>query len=156
MTTFIDLFSLNLIFTTTIFYIPRLSSQAWDVEYPTLGGVKVNKLALKGLKLIKRPAPYTSKSCSTCGVIGKRNRYDFNCPDGHYHNSDLNAARNLSQWDGFSCQLDLKRDASVMDSSGLTDGVLGTPPNSVNTVKQEYIQLSLFDWARYENPTPLA
>ena len=114
------------------------------------------KLALKGLKLIKRPAPYTSKSCSTCGVIGKRNRHDFNCPNGHYHNSDLNAARNLSQWDGFSCDLNLKRDASVMDSSGLNYGVLGTPLNSMNTGKQEYIQLSLFDWARYENPTPFA
>ncbi|MEY3334966.1 MAG: hypothetical protein RLZZ176_3271 [Cyanobacteriota bacterium] len=114
------------------------------------------KLALKGLKLIKRPAPYTSKSCSTCGVIGKRNRHDFNCLNGHYHNSDLNAARILSQWDGFACDLNLQKDASVMDSSGLNHGVLGTPPNSMNTVKQEYIQLSLFDWTRYENPTPLA
>ncbi|WP_414092995.1 zinc ribbon domain-containing protein [Planktothrix agardhii] len=90
-------------------------------------GTKLNyKLALKGLKLIKRPAPYTSKSCSTCGVIGKRNRHDFNCPNGHYHNSDLNAARNLSQWDGFACDLNLKRDASVMDSSGLN--YLTLPP----------------------------
>ncbi|MFM6354583.1 MAG: RNA-guided endonuclease TnpB family protein [Planktothrix sp.] len=112
-----------------------------------------DKLALKGLKLIKRPAPYTSKSCSTCGVLGKRNRHDFNCPNGHYHNSDLNAARNLSQWDGFACDLSLQIDASVMDSSGLNHGGLGTPLNSVNTVKQEYIQLSLFDWTRYENPT---
>ena len=39
-----------------------------------------------------------------------------------------------------------ERDASVMDSFGLNYGVLGTPPNSVNTGKQEYIQLSLFDW----------
>ncbi|CAD5978994.1 transposase [Planktothrix agardhii] len=114
------------------------------------------KLALKGLKLIKRPAPYTSKSCSTCGVIGKRNRHDFNCPNGHYHNSDFNAARNLSQWDGFACDLNLKRDASVMDSSGLNYGVFGAPPNSVKNNQKEYIQLSLFDWARYENPTPLA
>ena len=81
-----------------------------------------DKLALKGLKLIKRLAPYTSKSCSTCGVLGKRNRHDFNCPNGHYHNSDFNAAKNLSQWDGFSCDLNLQRDASVMDSSGLNHG----------------------------------
>jgi len=44
----------------------------------------------------------------------------------------------------------------VMDSSGLNYGVFGAPPNSVKNNKKEYIQLSLFDWARYENPTPLA
>ncbi|WP_313657282.1 hypothetical protein, partial [Planktothrix agardhii] len=60
------------------------------------------------------------------------------------------------QWDGFACDLNLKRDASVMDSSGLNYGVFGVPPNSVKNNQKEYIQLSLFDWARYENPTPLA
>ncbi|MBE9146066.1 hypothetical protein [Planktothrix mougeotii] len=59
----------------------------------------------------------------------------------------------LSQWDGFSCDLNLQKDASVMDSSGLNHGVLGTPPNSVKPNQTEYIQLSLFDWTRYENPT---
>jgi putative transposase len=106
------------------------------------------KLALKGLKLIKRPAPYTSKSCSTCGVIGIRKRHDFNCSvGGHYHNSDLNAARNLAQWDGFSCQLNLEKNAAVMASFGITDGLLGTAPNSMNLVqgRVEYVQLSLFD-----------
>jgi IS605 OrfB family transposase len=117
------------------------------------------KLVLKGLKLIKRPPAYTSKTCSTCGVIGTRKKHDFKCPNGHYHHADLNAARNLSQWDGFSCDLSLKKDASVMDSSGSGHGVIGTPPNSVKQVKKgrkDYIQLSLFDLARYENPTPLA
>lgn len=120
------------------------------------------KLAQKGLKLIKRPAPYTSKSCSTCGVIGNRKRHDFNCLNGHYHNADLNAARNLAQWDGFSCDLSLKKDVSVMDSSDLNHGLLGTTPNSMNPVKGriEYVQLSLFDctsnWSRCENPTALA
>jgi IS605 OrfB family transposase len=87
------------------------------------------KLALKGLKLIKRPAPYTSKSCSTCGNIGDRKKHHFHCPNGHYHNADLNASRNLAQWDGFSCSLDLKRDAVAMASSGLENGLLGTTPN---------------------------
>ena len=54
------------------------------------------KLALLGLKLIKRPAPYTSKSCSTCGTLGQRKKHDFNCPHDRYHNADLNAARNLA------------------------------------------------------------
>jgi len=45
--------------------------------------MKLNyKLAFVGLQMIKRPAPYTSKSCSTCGTIGKRQRHDFNCPHG--------------------------------------------------------------------------
>ncbi|MFB2976769.1 RNA-guided endonuclease TnpB family protein [Microseira sp. BLCC-F43] len=87
------------------------------------------KLALKGLRIIKRPAPYTSKSCSTCGSLGERKGHHFNCPNGHYHNADLNAARNLSRWDGFCCSLDLKRDAAVMASSGLENGLLGTTLN---------------------------
>lgn len=92
------------------------------------------KLALKGLKLIKRPAPYTSKSCSTCGTLGERKKHHFNCPNGHYHNADLNASRNLAQWDGFACQLDLKKDDVVVTSSGVVDGLLGTTPNSMKDV----------------------
>ncbi len=55
--------------------------------------------------------------------------------------------------------LTLKKSNSVMELDGLDYGVLGTPPNSVNTVKRrlEYIQLSLFDCTyngtRHENPT---
>lgn len=92
------------------------------------------KLALKGLKLIKRPAPYTSKSCSTCGTLGSRKKHHFNCPNGHYHNADLNAARNIAQWDGFSCSLDLQKDAAVMASSGPGNGLLGTAPNLMKDV----------------------
>ena len=72
------------------------------------------KLAISGLKLIKRPAPYTSKSCSSCGTLGVRDGHHFNCPHGHYHNADLNAARNIAQWDGFACSLDLKKDTAAM------------------------------------------
>ena len=92
------------------------------------------KLALKGLNLIKRPAPYTSKSCSTCGTLGERKKHHFNCPNGHYHNADLNASRNIAQWDGFSCQLNLQKDVAVMVSSGIVDGLLGTTPNSMKDV----------------------
>jgi len=103
------------------------SRHAW--AYYSLEQKLDYKLALKGLKLIKRPAPYTSKSCSTCGNIGDRKKHHFHCPNGHYHNADLNASRNLAQWDGFSCSLDLKKDAAVMVSSGLEYGLLGTTPN---------------------------
>lgn len=90
------------------------------------------KLALAGLKLVKVPAPYTSKSCSTCGTIGHRHKHDFNCPHGHYHNADLNASHNIAQWEGFSCSLELKRDAAVMASSATENGLFGTAPNLMN------------------------
>lgn len=88
------------------------------------------KLALAGLKLVKVPAPYTSKSCSTCGTIGHRHKHDFNCPHGHYHNADLNASHNIAQWEGFSCSLKLKRDAAVMASSATENEPLGTARSS--------------------------
>ncbi|PSF37499.1 transposase [Aphanothece hegewaldii CCALA 016] len=97
------------------------------------------KLDLKGRKLIKVPAPYTSKSCSTCGTLGNRNKHDFNCPHGHYHNADLNAAKNLAQWEGFCCNLNLQQTVSVIDTVGLNHGVFGSPLNSMKA-----IQLSLF------------
>ncbi|MBW4504658.1 MAG: transposase [Scytonema hyalinum WJT4-NPBG1] len=85
-----------------------------------------------GLKLVKVPAPYTSKSCSTCGTIGHRHKHDFNCPHGHYHNADLNASHNIAQWEGFSCSLELHRDAAVMASSAIENGLLGTALNLMN------------------------
>lgn len=88
------------------------------------------KLALAGLKLVKIPAPYTSKSCSTCGTIGHRHKHDFNCPHNHYHNADLNASRNIAQWEGFSCSLELKREAVVMTSSATENEPLGTARSS--------------------------
>lgn len=89
------------------------SRQSW--AYYSLEQKLGYKLAQVGLHLMKRPAPYTSRSCSTCGTLGNRHRHDFNCPHGHYHNSDLNAGRNLAQWDGFSCSLELQKAISAMD-----------------------------------------
>ena len=88
------------------------------------------KLALEGLKLVKVPAPYTSKSCSTCGTIGHRHKHDFNCRHGHYHNADLNAARNIAQWEGNSCSLELQQGAAVMASSATENEPLGTARSS--------------------------
>jgi putative transposase len=88
------------------------------------------KLALYGLKLVKVPAPYTSKSCSTCGTIGHRHKHDFNCRHGHYHNADLNAARNIAQWEGNSCSLELQQGAAVMVSSATENEPLGTARSS--------------------------
>ena len=88
------------------------------------------KLALAGLRLVKVPAPYTSKSCSTCGTIGHRHKHDFNCRHGHYHNADLNASHNIAQWEGFSCSLELQKDAAVMALSATENEPLGTARSS--------------------------
>lgn len=90
------------------------------------------KLALVGLRLVKVPAPYTSKSCSTCGTIGHRHKHDFNCPHGHYHNADLNASHNIAQWEGFSCSLELQQGVAVMASSATENGLLGSALNLMN------------------------
>lgn len=108
------------------------SRQSW--AYFSLEMKLDYKLALVGLELIKRPAAYTSKSCSTCRTIGSRQRHDFNCPHGHYHNSDLNAARNLTQWDGNSCSLDLQRVVPAMGATDSGNGWFGNAPNSMNAL----------------------
>lgn len=108
------------------------SRQSW--AYYSLEQKLDYKLAQVGLDLIKRPAPYTSKSCSTCGTLGNRHRHDFNCPHGHYHNADLNASRNLAQYDGFSCSLELQKVVSAMGSTASENGLLGTAPNSMNAL----------------------
>ena len=108
------------------------SRQSW--AYYSLEQKLSYKLVMVGRHLIKRPAPYTSQSCSSCGTLGKRHRHDFNCPNNHYQNADLNAARNLAQWDGFSCLLELEKTMSAMDLDALEDGLLGTAPNSMNAL----------------------
>jgi hypothetical protein len=67
----------------------------------------------------------------TVSISPQKYFVEINCPNGHYHNSDLNASRNLAQYDGFSCQLDLKKSASVMDSDGLVDGLFDKTLNSM-------------------------
>ncbi len=124
------------------------SRQSW--AYYSLEQKLDYKLAQVGLHLIKRPAPYTSRSCSTCGTLGNRHRHDFNCPHGHYHNSDLNAAHNLAQWDGFSCSLELQKAMSAMDVAASENGWFGNTPNSMNALPLTGLR------TRWENPTPLA
>lgn len=104
------------------------SRQSW--AYYSLEQKLGYKLVQVGLHLIKRPAPYTSKSCSTCGTLGKRHKHDFNCVHGHYHNADLNAGRNLAHWDRFSCSLDLQKAIPVMGIADTENGLLDTARSS--------------------------
>lgn len=96
------------------------------------------KMLLIGRSVRKVPAPHTSKSCSSCGTIGNRHGHDFNCPHGHYHNSDLNAARNIAQWQGFSCNLDLQKVVSVIDTADSDCGVFGNPQSSNTLPESRY------------------
>lgn len=119
------------------------------------------KMAMLGRELHIRPPTYTSKSSSYDGRLGKRDGHSFYAPIGQQVNADWNAARNLAQWDGFSCPLELHvpmggafdnpQDCDLRQPARGND-------NSMNTLKGrvEYVQLSLFDttydWARRENP----
>jgi putative transposase len=89
------------------------------------------KLARKGLRLIIRPAPYTSKTSSYNGLIGKRNGHWFVDPLGNCCNSDWNAGRNLAQWDGFACSLDLQRLFPVIGLGDRENAVFDNPLNSI-------------------------
>ena len=77
-------------------------------------------------------APYTSKTHSVCGHIGKRKGHSFYCAncDKHEH-ADLNAARNIGKWDGMFCAVDPSKASSVMDGADLQYGVHDSPPNWV-------------------------
>ncbi|WP_017316065.1 RNA-guided endonuclease TnpB family protein [Mastigocladopsis repens] len=100
----------------------------WDSHcFCSLEQKLIYKIEMVGRKVIKVPAAYTSKTCSTCGTLGDRKKHDFNCPNGHYHHADHNAAVNLARWVGFTCDLNLKEPLSAMESVDSGYAVLGTP-----------------------------
>ncbi len=121
------------------------------------------KMASKGRELHIRPPAYTSKSSSYDGRLGKRDGHWFYAPSGEQVNADWNATRNLAQWDGFSCPLELYASTDgAFDNLQVSLAQAEMPePNSMNTFegRVEYVQLSLFDntydWTRRENPTAL-
>jgi transposase len=83
----------------------------------------------------KRPAPYTSKSCCKCGVLGNRNHDRFVCVNPHCgakHHADWGASQTIGKWDGFACSLELKEGVLAMSSPVLENAVYDTPPNSVS------------------------
>ncbi len=81
-------------------------------------------------KLLGVPISYidprnTSKTCSKCGLIGKREKKSFKCPNcGHVDNVDVNAAFNISMDINCVYQSDTDRDVS----EGSTD----TPKVALN------------------------
>ncbi|MEM8777707.1 MAG: hypothetical protein AAGF26_02305, partial [Cyanobacteria bacterium P01_G01_bin.49] len=95
------------------------------------------------------------------GIIGKRNGNWFQCTSGAIFQADFNSGRNLAMWDNRACPVDFQKPISVMNIGNLQDGVIGSPPNSMNIKngRTTVIQLSLFDCTNFEtrreNPTRL-
>lgn len=55
------------------------------------------KSLLNGVTLIVVDPAYTSKTCSICKHIGKRNNKSFNCKNcGHNEDADFNASKNIA------------------------------------------------------------
>ena len=63
-------------------------------------------------------------------MLGVRNGDWFRGFDGYRCNADYNAARNIGQWDGFSCPLDLQKAVSAMGIVDIEGEVDGSPLNS--------------------------
>ncbi|MDJ0717680.1 MAG: transposase [Prochloraceae cyanobacterium] len=84
-----------------------------------------------GVAVQSVPAPYTSKSDSRNGVIGKRVKHWFTGFDGYRCNADWNASQNIGKWEGFSCPLNLQQALSVMDVADSEDGVYDSPSTDV-------------------------
>lgn len=119
------------------------------------------KPAMNGRQVFYRPPHYSSKTSSVNGLIGKRDGNWFKCPSGVTLQADFNSGRNLAIWDNRVCSIDSREANGVIPLVNLSDGVIGSPPNSMNIIngRVKSVQLSLFDStnyeARQENPTAL-
>jgi putative transposase len=55
-----------------------------------------NKAAVSGLRVAEVDPSYTSRTCSRCGLRGRRSRHRFVCPScGYEQHADINAAHNI-------------------------------------------------------------
>lgn len=103
------------------------SRHAW--AFHDLGRKITYKVERSGRSVHIRPAAFTSQTSSIDGQLSKRNGHWFHAPTGERLNADLNACWNLSQWDGFSCSLDLQRVQVVRACADPGNGVVGNPPD---------------------------
>jgi len=83
------------------------------------------KAKLLGVPVSYVDPKYTSKCCSKCGRIGKRDKKIFRCSVcGHVDNADVNAAFNISMDINSTYQSDTDRDVS--------EGSTETPKTALN------------------------
>lgn len=99
-------------------------------------------------KLLGVPVSYvdpqnTSKTCSKCGLIGKRDKKSFKCPFcGHVDNADVNAAfknlrfLNARKIEDFSTAFNISKDINSVYQSDtdrdISEGSTGTPKMALN------------------------
>ncbi len=70
------------------------------------------KAKKSGVRLIVVPPAYTSKMCSDCLHIGKRNAKRFKCENcGNIADADVNAAKNIATW---GCIINQPEKQSIM------------------------------------------
>ena len=72
------------------------------------------------------PAPFTSQTCSRCGVLGQRSGIQFKCVNLNCMlkiHADLNASRNISQYMNRHCVFDLKPALPVIGSADHSYGL---------------------------------
>ncbi|HEY9781174.1 MAG TPA: transposase [Leptolyngbyaceae cyanobacterium] len=66
------------------------------------------KAQIAGVAVEKVPAPYTTKSCPKCGAINERHKHDYTCRRCEYRgHADYGASRNIGNWVGLSCPIEL-------------------------------------------------
>ena len=101
------------------------------------------KQAMNGRQTHYRPPHYTSKTSSINGELGSRNGNWFKCTSDSILQADFNAARNLAIWDYRYCSLDSRKATNVMPVVNPKNGVIGSPPNSMNIMNGRVVQLEL-------------
>jgi len=86
-----------------------------------------------GVPVEKVPAPYTTKSCPKCGAINQRDKHDYTCRRcGYRGHADYGASRNIGNWVGLSCPIELQQSLTVMVKGVHSGEVNGTPPSLVS------------------------
>ena len=91
------------------------------------------KAQIAGVPVEKVPAPYTTKSCPKCGAINQRDKHDYTCRRcGYRGHADYGASRNIGNWVGLSCPIELQKPLAVMVEGIRSGEVNGTPLSLVS------------------------
>lgn len=86
-----------------------------------------------GVPVALIPAAYTTKSCSRCGAINERDKHSYTCSRcGYRGHSDHNASRNIGNWVGLSCPIELQKLSTAMVEGVQLGGVNDTPLSLVH------------------------
>ncbi|MUL36143.1 transposase [Gloeocapsopsis dulcis] len=91
------------------------------------------KAQMAGVAVEKVPAAYTTKSCLKCGAINQRDKHNYTCRRcGYRGHADYGASRNIGNWVGLSCPIELQKPLSVMVKGVQSGEVNGTPLSLVS------------------------